>query len=285
MVTDDLNGDLITLEHAPPEALGGKEIALTCKPCNSTHGRDFDSHAVNQAALIKHLSGKSRQSEKLEMTADGLRLRAESYIGPNSFGFAAATHPSANRESDRTQFGEILRAAGGESGSSLNVHFKFKRKCIEWRAAVSWVRTAYLIAFAKFGWRWVLNPVLDPIREQLGNSTTETLPPITFYELDAAENRQILLKVEEPGELRGLLAVAWGRRIVFLPGMHDRRTPQEISDALLPSCPIARSRIAHRAVVRHDTWKHSAAAATAHSSSTTLPAGRPRWTGVRAALA
>ena len=37
------------------------------------------------------------------------------------------------------------------------------------RAQVSWIRTAYLAAFALFGWKYVLQPGLQPIREQFIN--------------------------------------------------------------------------------------------------------------------
>ncbi len=35
--------NFLTIEHIPPESLGGKKGVLTCKECNSTHGHKLDS--------------------------------------------------------------------------------------------------------------------------------------------------------------------------------------------------------------------------------------------------
>lgn len=40
--------DYITIEHVPPENLGGKPIVLTCKDCNSTCGHDLDVYLRNE---------------------------------------------------------------------------------------------------------------------------------------------------------------------------------------------------------------------------------------------
>src|SRR6266542_6919896 len=43
-------GDL-TREHAPPESLGGKKLALTCRWCNNDSGKHFDAEAQKQERL------------------------------------------------------------------------------------------------------------------------------------------------------------------------------------------------------------------------------------------
>lgn len=45
---EDKSGNYLTIEHVPPEQLGGKLILLTCKECNSNGGDDLDSHLLNR---------------------------------------------------------------------------------------------------------------------------------------------------------------------------------------------------------------------------------------------
>src|SRR5688572_916542 len=35
----------LTAEHVPPKSFGGKELVLTCAPCNHIAGAHLDSHA------------------------------------------------------------------------------------------------------------------------------------------------------------------------------------------------------------------------------------------------
>lgn len=44
--------NFITIEHIPPENLGGKPLILTCKDCNSTCGHDLDVYLRNE---MEHL--------------------------------------------------------------------------------------------------------------------------------------------------------------------------------------------------------------------------------------
>lgn len=42
------------------------------------------------------------------------------------------------------------------------------------RAMISWIRTAYLAAFALSGWRYILQPALQPIQDQLKHPSAVT---------------------------------------------------------------------------------------------------------------
>ncbi len=47
-----LEVDVLTLEHAPPQKVGGKPLALTCKECNSVAGYSLDLAVVQRQKLI-----------------------------------------------------------------------------------------------------------------------------------------------------------------------------------------------------------------------------------------
>ena len=46
--------NFITIEHIPPENLGGKPLILTCKDCNSTCGHDLDVYLRNEIEHLEH---------------------------------------------------------------------------------------------------------------------------------------------------------------------------------------------------------------------------------------
>jgi HNH endonuclease len=41
----------LTLEHAPPESIGGRHVAVTCRDCNSIGGHTVD-HAISRLETV-----------------------------------------------------------------------------------------------------------------------------------------------------------------------------------------------------------------------------------------
>jgi hypothetical protein len=99
------------------------------------------------------------------------------------------------------------------------------------RAQLSWVRAAYLAAFAALGWRYVFLRCLDPLRAQLAAPTANVLPPLAMIDPTASAARRQMLVIQEPGTLRGL-AVVLGRYTVFLPWVEEPQSFDALSVAL-----------------------------------------------------
>ncbi|WP_045875798.1 hypothetical protein [Pseudofrankia sp. DC12] len=90
------------------------------------------------------------------------------------------------------------------------------------RARLSWIRAAYLSAFALFGWRYILSPTLQPIRDALAERGGNRLPPLSFSSSGWNDDRRELWIVREPTDCQSLLSV-WGREGIFLPLPFDNR--------------------------------------------------------------
>ena len=45
---DALDEGQVAIEHAPPEAVGGKPVCLTCTDCNNNAGRTVDAHMARR---------------------------------------------------------------------------------------------------------------------------------------------------------------------------------------------------------------------------------------------
>src|SRR5215203_2085112 len=56
-----LDEDLLTIEHAPPEALGGTGIALTCRDCNSTSGHKLDAEMLAAENVPNFIQGRMQR--------------------------------------------------------------------------------------------------------------------------------------------------------------------------------------------------------------------------------
>ena len=62
-------GQTVTLEHVPPETLGGSVKCLTCKPCNNSAGRKLDRAAERMNRAIMDL--KAGLGRKVVVNACG----------------------------------------------------------------------------------------------------------------------------------------------------------------------------------------------------------------------
>jgi hypothetical protein len=118
-----------------------------------------------------------------------------------------------------------------ESGSpkpkhSFTIHTRFD----EAGARISWIRAAYLAAFAALGWSCIFRRVMDPYRSQLKYPDAMTLPTYIFRDHSAPPEVRRVLLVDRPEELR-CVAVMLGEHMVFLPGLFRPMTCEELAEA------------------------------------------------------
>jgi hypothetical protein len=98
-------------------------------------------------------------------------------------------------------------------------------------ARISWVRTGYLAAFALLGWRYILQPALQPVRDQLKNPSAVTLPALSTYVPDGDPDRREIWVIKKPAERRSLLVMC-GQHGVFLPLPNDPRNLTELAESV-----------------------------------------------------
>jgi hypothetical protein len=66
------------------------------------------------------------------------------------------------------------------------------------RALLSWLRAAYLVAFAALGWPYVYMPYLALLRAQLADPDATLMPPLALADPAAVPYRRDLVVVQEP---------------------------------------------------------------------------------------
>ena len=157
----------VTIEHIVPKALAGRVTTLTCRRCNNTAGAGLDSHLVQRVQI---------EGRKKPILAGaefcGTTFRGEVHL-PHSAddamkmdGFQKQSDP---REIDK--FGKLL-SEGVWDGQKLNLRLELRYVPALSFAAL--LRSAYLLMFRIFGYRYVFDRSAAVIRKSITDPLVET---------------------------------------------------------------------------------------------------------------
>lgn len=228
---DMANPDL-TDEHAPPKWAGGKPVALTCKRCNNDAGRLFDGEAQKHDFERRFLASETGEPMKVAYTVGGVTNYGNLHMSGTT-GMLLTGVPAANNPADIERMAEVMAShVGSDATAPPTLQITSRMRVDLDRARLSWIRTAYIMAFAAFGWRYLFQPSLDELRAQLRHPHNATTPILSMTDPDAGPTRRELWVIKEPFEKRSLV-VACGAHLVFLPVLRDSRTLNEQSQALV----------------------------------------------------
>jgi hypothetical protein len=155
---------VVAEEHVIPDALGGRISTLTCRPCNNDSGSDLESH------LIQRVLVEARKRPALgTVDIDGAVHRVELYT-PESSDQPIQLIGILKQSDPRQVQAAIQRMNEGAKEIKLHMSFGY----VPLRSAVALIRSAYLLMFRTFGYRYVLDASARPIREQLPTPLAET---------------------------------------------------------------------------------------------------------------
>ena len=200
--------DELTREHVPPEKHGGKRMLLTCKECNSRAGLELDHHAITQEQARWFAADQSYGRIPMHLSFAGLGVTAE--LRKEASTNIIRVLSECNSATDIERFAK----AAGTWGDGAELQIGFRRRHIPKRSQISWLRSAYLLAFAWLGYRYVLREVLKKVRLQIKEPATPHIS--NFYTFDASIDGRRIGVVQEPHKVRAILVVAQGH-IVLLP--------------------------------------------------------------------
>lgn len=223
---------VLTIEHVPPDALGGKGMLLTCKRCNNEAGRHFDAHAIKRAEVHNLLLGRgTNRPVRAVFLADGIPVRGE--VQSSGSGWFMQGVPKQNDPTITEAHERALREAS-ERGEAPQFKFTITERFAPHQADVSWIRSAYLAAFAALGWRYILQAALDPVRELLKSDLPTDFPLIIGFNPQMDSSARAVMIVDEPESLSSVHVVI-GHYSVFLPDPWGTLTLQELAESLAAS--------------------------------------------------
>jgi hypothetical protein len=217
---DALDDGTVTVEHAPPESLGGRPICLTCKDCNSTAGHTVDAHMWRRETSFDFAGGTMDEPQPARFQIGETTANVDYYFGPA--GILVMGDPKRNHPETQARFQAELEdrvGTGHASGLSFTVTpLKIGHKVQ--LDMVGWLRSAYLVAFAALGYRYIFQRRLEIVRRQLQSPEETVIECFGAILPKAKRDERRFIFVEKPSHLRGLM-LQMGRRVVFLPWIDD----------------------------------------------------------------
>ena len=136
----------VTLEHAPPKTLGGREVCLTCEPCNS-----LASGSSDQAVK------RSKSPPELQFDISGTRRSARFWPDgippsrmPYGFGIGAAAKKAQRELSKQTIVAVTGPIQFDQPTTIKEVSVSLKRPNPR-HVELSYLRSAYLLVFSLLG--------------------------------------------------------------------------------------------------------------------------------------
>lgn len=206
-----LDDKILTLEHAPPKALGGKGIALTCKPCNSRAGHTIDAHARRLQDVRGFASRKMDRPLHVKVSVEGVdkpvNIKAQGSGGYFFTGLPNHNPPDVQKQLERA----LERTHEEETWDGFQLRFTLPPVSIR-KAMLSHLRSAYIAAFATFGYHFALSPALGPVRSQLMDVEQELLKD--FRMIAKGEPDNYLAIVDAPVKC---LCVQMDRDVILFP--------------------------------------------------------------------
>ncbi|GGN38546.1 hypothetical protein FHR83_005518 [Actinoplanes campanulatus] len=227
---DDGPEPTLSDEHVPPAATGGEPLLLTCRPCNNRAGTVWDADAAEERQLTNALTRQPSDPVDVTLTIGNIRVQG-AYDGNGDLpSFTPAMKKNANRPGDvNAVAAHLARSIENKDPVDFNVTHRWRPTADA--AAWSWIRAAYLAAFAVLGYRYVLLAVLAPLRTRLADPQPVPAPKLLIPTGRPQLDRPLMMLVEQPAALPCLM-VDFGHAWVFLPGWRNPQTITGIEQAL-----------------------------------------------------
>lgn len=206
----------LTLEHVPPEAIGGTAIILTCKRCNSTAGHTIDAEVASREALQDFqrmmLEAEVGATARAIITWGNERVTVDVEVdqdGTTGFKVLGKLNNPAKVQA-AMEYMKRLAAEDRTDGYTFQV-ISFRR--FDQRLArVSDLRSAFLLCVAKFGYSYGFNPPLRDVLKQITNPNDPILDRWWFDNHPDAKQDTIAVAEQD-----GIVILTFADRLTFLP--------------------------------------------------------------------
>lgn len=168
----DKANDLLTVEDVPPKSLGGNPLLITCRKCNSSCGHKLDVYLLNEIRYQDEWLDFSK-SKNTMLSCNDTSIRAKVSKDKQS-GFKFDISSQNNNPQQVDEFIRKVQESGNFWKINANISFNDYKRNLK-AAEIAILKSAYLLAFKKLGYRYILNMSLSPIREQILNPDKDIL--------------------------------------------------------------------------------------------------------------
>jgi hypothetical protein len=236
----------ISEEHIVPAAVGGQQTTFLCTRCNSTFGHKQTNWLVEWITLNEGGAPfpKDPKKQKARIVANGRKLNGLMRLGEDG----AIEFYSDRKRSNPADFDAHWREP---KPSEVKIEFSMPAFANEKSLQVGYLTAAYGLWFKNFGYSFVLQSILDIVREQILNPDEYILDWNFLIETPAREITEPGIGLMRFDEDYFPVAVIYDH-IVLLPSaqkLHPPSMPAEkISKKLMSLGEKIAPRFQHRCV-------------------------------------
>ncbi len=213
----------LSIEHIPPDRLGGKIKTLTCQKCNNDLGSRVDAHLVGRISAEEMKQGKIPIPGVLRVAGQRAAIkttlvkRAE---GTSGFELAIECRPKSSKPGSIESIIETLSSSFSDKFDlAWNLGFK------PGPSNSGFLKSAYLMMFYYFGYSYIRYDFVQPLRHAIFNpqSGLELFKGIVRLKKKPPWPNSIAI-VTSPMELKGFVVflemkdVSEHHWAIFLPG-------------------------------------------------------------------
>jgi hypothetical protein len=213
--------DRLTVEHVPPHSMGGTRTVLTCDNCNHKQGGSkVDAELSKFVEYKRFLQRRPGSTRKAKVKIGG--TTANVIVGwKHSEGGAAleiTNWPKLNSPTVSSSVTSTLES-GVETGVMDGFTLELSAHKSGW-PEIGLLRAAYLVAFAKFGYRFIAREVYDDVRRQIDEPQVQVLQGFHFLAPSDQEGVTTIALITAPAWAQAFM-VQFGRHRIFLPIWDD----------------------------------------------------------------
>ena len=231
-----LDSKELTLEHIPPEAQGGKGIALTCSKCNNTAGHTVDAAVSNRNKVLgiePLFTQKGQYNGRVSLNFGENELGAVNFdlsIKDSAVRFYLVKNSNRPGSSEKIKnFFSKLNKTPNQDRPAINI--TTRQRYHAWYSKVGDLRTAFLVCFAFFVYRYVFDKRLESVRNQLLNYSEKIIDGFWLQSDPKDEPDTNLYIIDKPFTA---LSVCLGKISVLLPWVDS---PGNFYDFLIRKYP------------------------------------------------
>jgi hypothetical protein len=163
------NDPLLTEEHCPQRGIGESHYVLTCKGCNSQAGYQIDHHLHKHVQLRRFWDGNERSNVRLEFENRSVTASIERGSGTMSL------WPD-RRRCDPKAVDALFDSLKDQTFKEFSLRFGRNVLPSIRRFRIALLKSAYLLMFRNFGYRYILTPLLESVRVQILEPQAKHLP-------------------------------------------------------------------------------------------------------------
>lgn len=163
---ESLGNKTLTIDHVPPKSIGGKPLVLTCESCNKDLGSKLDSQIKNYNEFIESVkvmtTKKSQFTKKVKYEVNGYLANALCNINNSEINLNFSKKIN-NPQNINDLMQRHTKFKTKEFKFSITPDIKFHERYFN----IGMLKSAYLVAFAKFGYTYIFHDNLKLVRYQI----------------------------------------------------------------------------------------------------------------------